>query len=295
MAVNQIPALSRVRHVGTTVQLETHRLEPFGVSVAAITPEEAVSCVIAWAQGAARGRYVCLANVHTLVETTRHRCVSTALRRADLALPDGMPLVWQMSGRRARANRIAGMDLLPALCRAAEQSSVPVFFLGATEETLRAVRERLEREHPRLVIAGMKAPSFGRPRLSERRETLDEIRASGARLVFVALGCPKQELWMCRHREALSAVQVGVGGAIEVFAGLRRRAPQAMQDLGLEWAVRLVQEPARLWRRYFETNTIYAWMLVRHRLGLGKGSRPPSRPFRASGAEHAATSLTSRS
>lgn len=270
MAVSQIPTLSSA-HNGASVELETCRLEPFGVSMATITHDQAVSRVIGWAQGPARGRYVCLANVHTLVETTRHRSVATAIRRADLALPDGMPLIWQMSGSRPHATRIAGMDFLPALCRAAEEARVPVFFLGATDETLRAVRERLEREHPRLCIAGMRAPSFGRPRLSERRDILDQIRASKARLVFVALGCPKQELWMSRHRDSLSAVLVGVGGAIEVFAGLRRRAPRVMQDLGLEWLARLLQEPSRLWRRYFETNTIYAWILVRHRLRLGGG------------------------
>ena len=270
MAVTQIPVLSSARNA-LSVQLETCRLEPFGVSVAALAPDQAVSCAMDWARDPVRGRFVCLANVHTLVESARHRCVATALRRADLALPDGMPLVWQMSAAGARATRIAGMDFLPALCRAAEEAAVPVFFVGATDETLRAVRERLEREHPRLVIAGMRAPSFGRPRLSERREITDQIRASGARLVFVALGCPKQELWMSRHRDSLRAVLVGVGGAIEVFAGLRRRAPRAMQDLGLEWLVRLVQEPARLWRRYLETNAIYAWMLVRHRLRMRAG------------------------
>jgi len=270
LAVSQIPALSSARS-GPTVQFETLRLEPFGVSVAALMPDEAVSCVIGWAREPARGRYVCLANVHTLVETTRHKCVSTALRRADLVLPDGMPLVWQISGRRAHATRIAGMDFLPALCRAAEETRVPVFFLGATDETLRAVRERLEREHPRLIVAGMRAPSFGRPRLSERQDILGQIRASKARLVFVALGCPKQELWMYRYQDSLGAVCVGVGGAIDVFAGLRRRAPRTMQRLGLEWIVRLAQEPARLWRRYLETNTIYAWTLVRHRLGIRAG------------------------
>ncbi len=271
MAVSQIPATSNAHSIGAEGPVETCRLEPFGVSVAALTLAEAVSRVIGWTREPARGRFVCLANVHTLVETARHHCVSTALRRADLALPDGMPLVWQMSGRRAHATRVAGMDFLPALCRAAEEARVPVFFLGATDATWRAVRHRLARDHPRIHIAGMRAPSFGRPRLSERREILAQIRASGARLVFVALGCPKQELWMNRHRESLPAVLVGVGGAVEVYAGSRHRAPRALQGLGLEWAVRLMQEPSRLWRRYLGTNTIYAWMLVRHRLGIRAG------------------------
>ena len=133
---------------------DTCLLEPFGVSVAALTFEQAVRRVIEWARAPDRGRLVCLANVHTLIETTRHRCMHRALLRADLVLPDGMPLVWQMSGQKVRTTRIAGMDLFPALCRAAEEAGVPVFFLGATDATWRMMRARLASQHPRIRKIG---------------------------------------------------------------------------------------------------------------------------------------------
>jgi N-acetylglucosaminyldiphosphoundecaprenol N-acetyl-beta-D-mannosaminyltransferase len=241
---------------------QTHLLEPFGVEVAALPFAEAVARVIGWAEAPTRGRFVCLANVHMVVEATRHRCLSAALRAADLVLADGMPLVWMMSGRRKRRDRIAGMDLLPALCGAAEAANIPVYFWGSTASTLQAVYDRLQRERPRFQLAGMSAAGLGRIRHAESRQVLDRIRETGARLVFVALGCPKQELWMRRHHGGARAVFVGVGGALDVYAGLRPRAPRAMQRLGLEWAYRLAQEPSRLWRRYFLTNTAFLWRLL---------------------------------
>lgn len=243
---------------------EKHLLEPFGLEVSALSFQEAVARVIGWAQAPTRGRYVCLANVHMVVEATRHRGLSAAMQAADLVLADGMPLVWMMTGRQRRPDRIAGMDLLAALCGAAEASNVPVYFWGSTTSTLRALDHRLRREHPRIKVAGMRAAAgLGRVRHAESHEILGQVRETGARLVFVALGCPKQELWMSRYHDSVRAVLVGVGGALEVYAGLRSRAPRAMQRLGLEWVHRLTQEPSRLWRRYLLTNTVFAWQLFR--------------------------------
>ena len=269
----------------SAVPIEKHLLQPFGLSVAAPAFEDAVEHVIGWARDADLGRFVCLANVHMLVEATRHHRLLTALQEADLVLPDGMPLVWMMSRQVDSVDRIAGMDLLPALCRRAAAAKIPVFVWGGRSETLRAVRARLEREHPEIRIAGMRAAGLGRLPRIERQRALDEIAASRARLVFVGLGCPRQELWMHRHRDSVRAVMVGVGGALDVFAGLRRRAPQMLQRLGLEWAYRLIQDPRRMGPRYFDTNTAFGWLLLRHwLLGPSRNGNGPFSPVSGRGS-----------
>ena len=235
-----------------------------GVPVTALGFKDHVSLICKWAQGAPTGRIVCVANVHMLVEAQRHRRFRGLLHRADLVTPDGMPLVWVMRSSRApRQHRVAGMDLLPALCSVAERRRIPVYFLGSTEAVLGHMRKRLRAEHPQLSIVGMESPPF-RPLTDEEDNALvRRINASGARIVFVSLGCPKQERWMHSHRKRIGAVMVGVGGAFPVYAGLQRRAPRLLRFLGLEWFYRLAREPRRLWKRYLITNFLFCYYVVR--------------------------------
>ncbi len=223
-----------------------------------------VSLICQWAQREQCGRVVCVANVHMLVEARTHPRFHALLRRADLVTPDGMPLVWVMRASRApRQRRVAGMDLLPAICSTAERRGIAVYFLGSTNDVLRRIRERLEVEHPMLAIAGMESPPFHPMSVEEDDALVHRINASGARILFVSLGCPKQERWMYSHRSQISAVMVGVGAAFPVYAGVERRAPRAMRYLGLEWLFRLWREPGRLWRRYLVTNVLFGYYVAR--------------------------------
>jgi len=164
-------------------------------------------------------------------------------------------LVWMMRSAGARQQtRVAGYDLLVALLERARGLGLPVYFLGATPETLKAVVRRAESEFPGLVVAGAVSPPFRAMSPEEVRAQQEAIRASGARLVLVALGCPRQERWMAEHKGLLSAVMIGLGGAFPVFAGHQGRAPAWMRQAGLEWTYRLALEPDRLWRRYLSTN-----------------------------------------
>lgn len=237
-----------------------------GVPVTALSFKDHVNRICRWATRERAGRVVCVANVHMLVEARRHRRFHALLRRADMVTPDGMPLVWVMRASRARRQRrVAGMDLLPALCAAAERRSIPVYFLGSTPEVLSRIRDRLRQEHPRLVVVGMESPPF-RPLSEDEDDALvQRINSSGARILFVSLGCPKQERWMTSHRTRVDAVMVGVGAAFPVYAGAERRAPRWMRYLGLEWAFRLVREPGRLWRRYLVTNFLFGYYVATER------------------------------
>jgi N-acetylglucosaminyldiphosphoundecaprenol N-acetyl-beta-D-mannosaminyltransferase len=222
------------------------------------------------AQWAALGesRYVCVANVHMVMEGERAPDFARVLEAADLVTPDGMPLVWMMRSAGARRQtRVAGYDLLVALLARASRTSVPVYFLGATPETLEAVVRRAESDFPGLVVAGAVSPPFRTLSPEEVRAQQEAIRASGARLVLVALGCPRQERWMAEHKGLLPAVTVGLGGAFPVFAGHQGRAPAWMRHAGLEWTYRLALEPGRLWRRYLSTNLPFIMRAIPQAIG----------------------------
>ena len=195
---------------------------------------------------------------------------------ADLAAPDGAPVAWRlrMPGF-ARQQRINGPDLMWKCCAGAAEEGLPVFLYGSTPATLRHLCAYLAREFPRLTIAGCYAPPFRPLTPKEDAQVVRVIEESGARVVFVGLGCPKQEVWMAAHRGRIRAVMIGVGAAFDYHAGVVRRAPRWMRDAGLECLHRLVSEPRRLWRRYFVTNTLFLAYIAsemitgwRHRIGV---------------------------
>jgi N-acetylglucosaminyldiphosphoundecaprenol N-acetyl-beta-D-mannosaminyltransferase len=156
-------------------------------------------------------------------------------------------------------DRIDGPGLMWRLCATAARDGRSVYLYGGREETLALLTARLLEAHPGLEIAGAESPPFRAATREEDAATVRRIAASGASIVFVSLGCPKQELWMHEHRDRIDAVVAGVGAAFDYHAGTLRRAPVWMQKRGLEWAFRLSMEPRRLWKRYLVTNT---WFLV---------------------------------
>jgi len=252
-----------------SVPAQPPRVRLLGVDLTALSFLDHVDLVGKWAL-ARESRVVCVANVHMLVEARRDADFAEVIARADVLTPDGMPLVWLMRRRGARGQeRVAGMDLLPCLCRRAAQDNVSVFFLGSPPGTLAAIRGRLASELPKLVIAGMESPPFRRLTQAEDDAIVRRIAASGAGFVFVSLGCPKQERWMDAHRGSVRAVMVGLGAAFPVYAGLAQRAPRWMQRAGLEWLYRLGRGPRRLWKRYLVTNALFLWYLTAERL-LGR-------------------------
>ena len=238
----------------------------FDVPIDAVSFSKAQDRVLAW--GHARdSRYVVLANVHVVVTAAREPAFSAVLAEADLATPDGAPVAWMLRilGRVGQ-ERVSGPDLTWALLGRCAAEGLPVYFFGSSRETLGLLAERISAAFPALV-AGFEAPPFRPMTLEEDAETVASINASGAGLVFVGLGCPKQEHWMLAHRGRINAVMLGVGAAFDFHAGTVSRAPLWMREHGLEWLHRLASEPRRLWRRYLVTNTFFVLMAARQLLG----------------------------
>lgn len=231
----------------------------FGVRLHAGSAEQVQQTLLAWAsQG--RSATVCLANVDMLTRARHRPALAAALDEAALVLTDGMPLVWALRGlgglsRPGTVERISGPSLTQALLAQAQAQGLPVYFYGGGTEELARLVQNLRHRFPGLLIAGAESPPLLPEEPPEDAAALARIRASGARLVFVGLGCPKQEFWMRRHAPRLDAVCLGVGYAFPLLAGTQKRAPAWMQRSGLEWLHRLVQEPGRLWKRYLIGNS----------------------------------------
>jgi N-acetylglucosaminyldiphosphoundecaprenol N-acetyl-beta-D-mannosaminyltransferase len=228
-----------------------------GAPVTALPFNAQTELICEWAKQRL-SRFVCVANVHMTVEAHWHPEFASVLHKADLVTPDGMPLVWMLKLLGAkRQNRVAGMDLLLSLCQSASESNIPVFFVGSQRQILDRMRTKLTANFPNLQIAGMEPLPFRPLTEGEQDNMLQTIEDSGAGMVFVSLGCPKQEYWMSKVNGRVNAVMLGIGGVFPVYAGIQKHAPKWVREIGMEWFYRLVQEPRRLWKRYLTTNVTF--------------------------------------
>ncbi len=225
-----------------------------GMRVDATSYAETSELVLRLAEAGAGGM-VCVATVHMVMEAFDDPRYQRAVNAANRVTPDGVPLVWALRALGIpEAERVYGPTLLPEVCARAAERGIAVGFYGGRPEVLDALVERLITRHPRLRVGFAASPPFRALEPHEERETLEAIRASGTQILFVGLGCPKQERWMAAHREALPCVMLGVGAAFDFNAGAKRQAPAWIQAAGLEWLFRLACEPRRLWHRYLWHN-----------------------------------------
>jgi N-acetylglucosaminyldiphosphoundecaprenol N-acetyl-beta-D-mannosaminyltransferase len=239
--------------------------------VDATSYEAATRQVLDWAKGA-QPAYVCVANVDTAMKAHDHADFRDIVNGANLVTPDGMPLVWclRLLGH-ATACRVYGPDLTEVVLRAAAQVNVPVGFYGGDEKTLAALLDRVARRYPGIHVAYAWAPPFRALTEGETEQVVKDIRASGARILFVGLGCPKQERWMAANHTRAGVVMLGVGAAFDFLAGAKPQAPRWMMGCGLEWLFRLATEPRRLGRRYLWQNPRFVPVLLRHLVGRPEG------------------------
>jgi N-acetylglucosaminyldiphosphoundecaprenol N-acetyl-beta-D-mannosaminyltransferase len=202
--------------------------------------------------------YVCFANVHMVVEAYRDRSFQKILNEAALVAPDGKPVsVFLRLAERLKQDRICGMDIFPDILERAETTGKSVYFYGTTPELLKTISEKAHKEFPALKIAGYHSPPFRNLSTGETADIIKVINKVKPDLVFVSLGCPKQEKWMAENKDKIGACFLGLGQAFKVYAGEEKRLPQWMRELSLEWAYRLWLEPRRLWRRYLFTNSFF--------------------------------------
>lgn len=234
-----------------------------GSLITALTFEEQILLMIDWASRRL-SKVTFVANVHMLMEAYWNQRFQNFLNKADLVTPDGMPLVWMMRCLGfTQQDRVAGMEIFLALCQQASERDISICLVGSTPEILSSVCTQLSKDFPSLKVNDPEPLPF-RP-LTEMEDKLlvERINSNGAGIVFVALGCPKQENWMSEHKNRINAVMVGVGGVFAVYAGLQKWAPKWCRDFGLEWLYRLVQEPKRLWKRYVTTIPPFIWLSLK--------------------------------
>jgi N-acetylglucosaminyldiphosphoundecaprenol N-acetyl-beta-D-mannosaminyltransferase len=245
-----------------------------GIEVKGLNYEIATKKILDWTK-LHEPRYVCLANVHTVMEAVDDQKYQDIINQADLVIPDGMPLVWmlRLMGHRLE-DRVYGPTLTLWVLGAAARQNVPVGFFGGAPDVLEALVHKMGQRFPGLKIAYRHSPPFREFTREEDEQVARDINASGARILFVGLGCPKQERWMAAQRGKVRAVMLGVGAAFDFHAGTLRQAPRWMQDRGLEWLFRLYVEPRRLWGRYFKHNPRFVLYSVLQLLRLKSFGRP---------------------
>ena len=223
-----------------------------------------------------RSSYVCCVNAHMTVEA-RDGTFARIVGQADLATPDGMPVLRVLQRTyRLDQERVAGNDILPALLAKAAQRGLTVYLFGGTEEIQQRIIARAATELPALRFAGRSTPPFAPFEDMDLTGEAERINASGAHIVMVSLGCPKQERWMAAMKGRINAVMLGIGGAFLLYAGIDKRAPKWMRDLSLEWMYRLALEPRRLFKRYFVTNSLFIILVMKDRLQRAFGGSPGS-------------------
>ncbi len=233
-----------------------------GVNIAVTNMDQTVQYIMENID-ALRGKYICVSNVHTTVmsyEDVEYRNVQNS---AILALPDGKPLS-MVSRKRGYldAQRVTGPDLMLELFR----KPLKHYFYGGKEETLRVLESKLREKYPDIQIAGMYSPPFRALSEEEDEEDIRRINKSDADVIWIGLGAPKQENWMYAHKDKVNGLMIGVGAGFDYHADVIKRAPKWMQKLSLEWFYRLLQDPKRLWKRYFITNFKFVWLILQKKI-----------------------------
>jgi N-acetylglucosaminyldiphosphoundecaprenol N-acetyl-beta-D-mannosaminyltransferase len=259
----------------TSAQALPRKANILGVGISVTDYAEVVRCVLDAAQ-ARRALLVNACSVHNLIEAIDDRALAAALNRFEIVAPDGQPVRWGMRWTRQAAlhERVYGPTLTLHVCEAAARAGLPIYLYGSREQTLEQLSQRLRARFPTLVLAGMRAGRFRPLTPAEQQADADQIVASGARIVFVGMGCPRQDWWIFHMRDRLPLPMLAVGAAFDFHAGLVAQAPPILQRAGLEWLFRLTREPKRLWRRYLTITPRYLPLIATQALGLRRFPQP---------------------
>lgn len=230
-----------------------------GVNIAAINMEWLIAFTQKYIEDLS-GDYMCVSNVHTTVTAYENESYCAIQNGGIMAIPDGGPLstVGQKRGFK-NMKRTTGPSYMSEIMKISSQMGYRHYFYGSTKETLEKLYQNLNHEYPRIQIAGMYSPPFRPLTEEEDRLMVKRINETSPDFVWIGLGAPKQEYWMAEHQGKIRGFMVGVGAAFDYFAGNISRAPEWMQKSNLEWAYRLLQDPKRLFRRYWHTNSIFIW------------------------------------
>ena len=230
----------------------------FGIRYTITEYEEACHIIINKAKEGQSYAVTALA-VHGLIEGYRNQLLMSQINKIDMVVPDGQPIRWALNYffNASLKDRVYGPTLMLKVLSAAEQNKIGIFLYGSTPETIKKLTSFISRTYPGIVISGTQADRFRDSTLEEVAQDRETIIKSGAQIVFVGRGCPRQEKWVVENKYFLPAVLIAVGAAFDFHAGNVKQAPGWIQDAGLEWLYRLVKEPRRLWKRYLITNSVF--------------------------------------
>ncbi len=236
----------------------------FGVGVSVTDYRAACEAIIA-AATQRRSFAVSALAVHGLTEAADDPDFGRLVNEIDLVTPDGQPVRWAMNmlHRTGLRERVYGPDLTDLVCAAASEHGIGVYLFGSTPQTCEKMVAELRRRYPAIKIVGVQPDRFREATPDEDQDDVERINASNAGIVWVGLGCPRQERWVAEHRGRIDAAMLAVGAAFDYFAGNLQRPPAWAQRAGLEWLFRLIQEPRRLFGRYTATNIRFLYLLSR--------------------------------
>lgn len=251
-----------------------------GVNVHAVDYAYAVHTIVSAAKAGTPCSVSALA-VHGVMTGFQDRVHSRRLNGLDLVVPDGQPVRWALRWLHGKQlpDRVYGPNLTLKTAQAMAEHGLGIYLYGSQGPVLAKFEENLKVKFPGLIVSGSEPSRFRRLEAKEREELAARILASGAKAVFVGLGCPRQEVWAFEYRKALSMPILAVGAAFDFHAGTLPQAPRFLQDRGLEWLYRLVQEPKRLWKRYVILNPLYLWHVLLQKLKLS--TQEPQGPIGA--------------
>lgn len=267
-----LPGVGPSKFIFGTFALKSCNL--LGTWISATSYDDACEVIEGWIADE-RSNYVCLANVHMMVEAHDKPQYQSVLNTAGLVTPDGMPIVWYLKRHGFPAqSRVCGHELMPAILRTAAKKGWKVGLYGGDQETLDKLVPILGDEYPGLELPYVYSPPFRTLDADEVQAIRDDINAKNVDVLFVALGCPKQEIWMSEQQPFLRCTMVGVGAAFPFLAKTVKKAPKVLQRAGLEWLYRFAMEPKRLWKRYMTTNPRFVFLLLTSRLRKSPASKP---------------------
>lgn len=247
------------------------KLNLFGIYYTAIDYEQATRVIT---ENASKNKSygVSALAVHGLITAYQQESLKKLVNTIDLVVPDGQPVRWALNSfyRAGLKDRVYGPLLTLKVLEAANNKHLKVYLYGSTKQTCERFSRFINQKYPNIEIAGVHVDRFRDATEAEDLDDIEKINSSGAHIVLVGRGCPRQEIWVANHLGKINAAMMAVGAAFDFHAGTVRQAPAWMQNAGLEWLFRLIQEPKRLWKRYLLTNSMFIFLFFKHKFSARK-------------------------
>jgi N-acetylglucosaminyldiphosphoundecaprenol N-acetyl-beta-D-mannosaminyltransferase len=210
-----------------------------------------------------KGHYICVSNVHQCIEAHDNKEFAEVINNSDLAIPDGRPIYWALKllGHQ-EAEHLTGYNATRVVCKFAADNNIKIGFYGGGSESLKKCVTNLKNEYQDLSINYVKSPPFRELNLEEKKEIINNINESEIKILFICLGCPKQEYWMAEQKEYLNCISIGVGEVVNMISNKIGLTPKWIQSIGMRWLTRLIAEPRRLFWRYAYTNSKFIYFFL---------------------------------